>query len=118
MRDASCLFCRIIGGEIPAARVFEDAQCIVIRDIQPQAKVHLLVLPREHVAALDQVGAGEPNAAMLGHLLQVATQVARDCGLLPAGFRTVINTGAHGGQSVFHLHVHVLGGEQLRGSFA
>jgi len=102
----SCVFCRIVRGEIPSPRLRETDQAIVIRDIQPNAPVHLLVIPKRHVASLAE---GPLPEAELGHLLNLATDAARDAGLLPAGFRTVINTGAGGGQTVFHLHVHVLG---------
>lgn len=118
MTHASCIFCRIIRGEIPSPRVFENDQCIVIRDIQPLAKVHLLVIPKVHFGSLTEIPDGVQGEALLGVLMQTAVRVARDHGIVDAGFRTVINTGRDSGQSVFHLHVHVLGGEQLRVSFA
>lgn len=116
----SCLFCKIIAGEIKSERVFENGDFICIRDLHPQAKTHLLVIPKVHVASLDEafpeVGPGQTE--WVGQALAVATQVARLTGLLPGGFRTVINTGADGGQTVFHLHVHVLGGVKLKDGFA
>ena len=111
MSEANCLFCRIIKSEIPAEVVHQDDQAIVIRDINPQAPTHLLVIPKEHIESLDDAaGKQEP---MLGHLLRVAARMANQEGLTESGYRTVINTGAGAGQSVFHLHVHVLGGRPL-----
>lgn len=112
MSAASCIFCKIIAGEIPAQKIHEDDRYIAIRDIQPQAKQHLLVLPREHVVSMS-----DASAELMGGLMEAGTRVAREQGLLPSGFRAVINTGAHGGQTVFHLHLHILGGESLRGGF-
>lgn len=107
----SCLFCRIIAGEIPADTIYQDERCLAFRDINPQAPVHVLVIPREHIESLDD--ASQKDEALLGHLLRVAARVANGQGLSESGYRTVINTGAGAGQSVFHLHVHVLGGRAL-----
>lgn len=107
----NCLFCRIIAGEVPADAVYQDDRSIVIRDINPQAPVHLLVIPRDHIESLDD--ASQKEESLLGHLLRIAARVANEQGLSEAGYRTVINTGAGAGQSVFHLHVHVLGGRAL-----
>ena len=106
-----CLFCRIVAGEIPADVVYQDGRSLAFRDTNPQAPVHLLVIPFEHMESLDE--AGQKDEALLGHLLRVAARVANEQGLSEGGYRTVINTGAGAGQSVFHLHVHVLGGRQL-----
>ncbi|HEY3026295.1 MAG TPA: histidine triad nucleotide-binding protein [Pyrinomonadaceae bacterium] len=111
MAEPDCLFCKIIAGEIQAEVVHEDERCVVIRDINPQAPTHLLVFPRDHIESLDE--ASQKDEAMLGHLLRVAARVANDEGLAGGGYRTVINTGAGAGQSVFHLHVHVLGGRPM-----
>ena len=111
MPEENCLFCRIIAREIPAEFVKEDDRAIVITDINPQAPTHLLVIPRTHLESLND--AAQKDEAMLGHLLRVAAQVANAAGLEESGYRTVINTGAGAGQSVFHLHVHVLGGRPL-----
>lgn len=108
MSEADCLFCRIIAGEITAELLYQDEQCVVIRDINPQAPTHLLVIPREHLESLDD--ASRPDEGMLGHLLRMAARMANEQGLSDNGYRTVINTGAGAGQSVFHLHVHLLGG--------
>ncbi|MFN2530266.1 MAG: histidine triad nucleotide-binding protein [Pyrinomonadaceae bacterium] len=112
MPEESCLFCRIIGGAVPADLVLEDDRAIVIRDNNPQAPRHLLVIPREHLESLDE--ASQRDEALLGHLLRIAARVANDEGLVESGYRTVINTGAGAGQSIFHLHFHVLGGRPMQ----
>jgi len=101
----------MIAKEIPADVVHQDDRSIVIRDINPQAPTHLLVIPLEHIESLDE--AAQKDEPLLGHLLRVAARVANAEGLGEAGYRTVINTGAGAGQSVFHLHVHVLGGRPM-----
>jgi histidine triad (HIT) family protein len=111
MPEANCLFCRIIAQEIPADFIARDDRAVVIRDINPQAPTHLLVIPLEHIESLDE--ASQKDEALLGHLLRVAARVANDAGLGESGYRAVINTGAGAGQSVFHLHVHVLGGRPM-----
>jgi histidine triad (HIT) family protein len=107
----ACLFCRIVAGEIPAARVFEDDRCIAFRDINPEAPTHVLVVPRRHVESMNAIE--EADEALAGHLLRVGAQVAKADGRAESGFRLVLNTNRDGGQSVFHLHVHVLGGRGL-----
>jgi len=111
MAENNCLFCRILAQEIPAEIIHEDDRTAVIRDINPQAPSHLLVIPREHIESLDE--ASQRDEALLGHLLRVAARVANEAGLADSGYRTVINNGEGAGQSVFHLHVHVLGGRAL-----
>ena len=111
MNDASCLFCRIVTGQIPAEIIYSNEHAVAFRDINPQAPVHVLVIPRTHVDSLAE--AARDDAEMLGPLLRAAARVAEEQGLSASGFRTVINTGAGAGQSVFHLHVHVLGGRSL-----
>ena len=111
MSENNCLFCKIIAGEIPAEIIQRDDRCVVIRDINPQSPTHLLVIPTEHIESLNEASA--KDEPLLGHLLRVAARVANQAGLEESGFRTVINTGAGAGQSVFHLHVHVLGGRSL-----
>jgi histidine triad (HIT) family protein len=111
MAEQDCIFCRLIAGELPADVVYQDGAAAVIRDTNPQAPVHLLVLPKEHYDSLDDVG--KRDEALLGHLMRVAARVANEHGLGEGGYRTVINTGEGAGQSVFHLHVHVLGGREL-----
>jgi histidine triad (HIT) family protein len=111
MSEESCLFCKIIAGEIPGSFVHQDERCVVIRDINPQAPTHVLVVPREHIESLDD--AAQKDEALLGHLLRVAARVANDEGHGESGYRSVVNNGAGAGQSVFHLHVHVLGGRPM-----
>jgi histidine triad (HIT) family protein len=106
----SCLFCKIIEGSIPSSAVYQDDKSYAFADIDPKAPVHVLVVPREHIASLADAGAHHPE--LLGHLLWVAAEIAREKGLTN-GYRAVINTGAEGGQSVDHLHVHLLGGRTL-----
>ncbi len=111
MSESNCLFCRIIAGEIPGEFLHQDDRCVAIRDINPQAPTHVLVIPRDHIESLNDAGARDE--ALLGHLLRVSARIANDAGHSEAGFRTVINTGAEAGQSVLHIHVHVLAGRQL-----
>lgn len=106
---ADCLFCRIVRGEIPARLVAQNEHCLAFRDINPQAPVHVLVIPREHVSSLNEVR--EPELVGRMHLL--AARVARDEGLAERGYRTVINTNADAGQTVFHIHLHLLGGRSM-----
>ena len=105
----TCLFCRIVRGEIPATIIAENAHAIAFRDIDPKSPVHVLVVPRLHVASLADATDGDE----LGELLLLAAQVARDENIESTGYRCVINTGADGAQTVHHLHVHVLGGRQM-----
>jgi histidine triad (HIT) family protein len=105
-----CLFCKIAAGTIPVTRLYEDEQVVAFPDINPQAPVHVLVIPKQHVASLAQTSADD--AALLGHLLNAAVEVARLQGLAN-GYRLVINTGADGGQTVEHLHLHLLGGRHM-----
>ncbi len=112
MKIRGCLFCQIAAHEKPAKILYEDEACVVFQDIHPRAPVHLLVIPRRHIASLNEdLGKDE---ALLGHLLAVAGRMAREQGIDGTGYRTVINTNAEAGQTVFHLHVHVLGGRILR----
>lgn len=107
-----CLFCKIINGDIPSDKVFEDDKVFVFRDINPKAKVHLLMVPREHIASLNELTPA--HDALMVHMLRLLPQLAREQGL-DTGFRTIINTGKGGGQEVFHLHIHLLGGDDLPG---
>lgn len=109
---SDCLFCKIARGDIPADRVYEDDRVVVFRDIQPKASVHLLMVPREHIASLDE--ASEEHQALLGYMLGKLPALARAEGL-NSGYRTIINTGKGGGQEIFHLHIHLLGGSELPG---
>lgn len=111
MSPSECLFCRIAAGSIPATLVHEDDRLLAFRDINPQAPLHVLIIPREHVSSLHV--ADPEHAALLGEALLLAAEIARREGVADAGYRTVINTGDEGGQTVHHLHVHLLGGRTL-----
>jgi histidine triad (HIT) family protein len=103
-----CLFCRIVAGEIPSTRIHDDGQVIAFRDIAPRAPTHILVIPRRHIAsAADLV---ETDGPLLGRLFAVTAQIARDQGIADAGYRVVTNVGRWGGQTVDHLHLHLMGG--------
>jgi histidine triad (HIT) family protein len=106
----SCLFCKIVEGAIPSTAVYQDELCYAFADIHPEAPVHVLVAPRQHIVSLADCDRGD--RALLGHLLGVAGEIARLKGL-PKGYRVVVNTGQDGGQSVEHLHLHLLGGRSL-----
>jgi histidine triad (HIT) family protein len=106
----ACLFCKIVAGEIPSKKVFEDDLTYAFRDINPQAPTHVLVVPRKHIDSLAESSAADKE--MLGYLHLVAARIAKSEGL-SKGFRTVINTGPDGGQTVDHLHVHLLGGRGM-----
>jgi histidine triad (HIT) family protein len=111
MSDSSCIFCKIAAGTIPASVVHSSERLVAFRDIDPKAPVHILVIPREHLESLDE--ADERHRALLGEILLLARRLARDEGIAGSGYRTVINTGADGGQSVHHLHLHLMGGRGL-----
>lgn len=106
--DPSCLFCRIVADKLPSTRVHEDDAVIAFRDIAPRAPTHVLVIPREHIASAADLT--EANGPILGRLFAVAADVARSEGIADAGYRVVTNVGRWGGQSVDHLHFHVMGG--------
>lgn len=106
------LFERIINREVPAQIIHEDDQCVAIRDINPQAPVHVLVIPKKPIARLGEAAAGD--AAVLGHLLLIAAAIAKREGIEESGYRVVLNQGRHAGESVPHLHVHLLGGRQMK----
>ncbi len=105
---SDCLFCKIAEKQIPAKIVHEDDRCLAFDDINPQAPVHTLVMPKRHAASLAELT--EADASLLGHLLLTGSQVAKQKGIAEGGYRLVVNTGRNGGQTVFHLHVHLLGG--------
>ena len=108
---SGCVFCRIVAGEAPATIVHEDGEIVAFRDIHPQAPVHLLIVPRRHVASLGDAGDGD--AALLGRMLLVARDLAAREGIDARGWRLVTNRGRGAGQSVFHLHFHLLGGRVM-----
>lgn len=107
----NCIFCKIIAGVIPSEKVYEDDVCVAFNDITPQAPTHILVIPKEHFDSLDK--AEKSHKETLGHLLLTCAEIAREKGFAEKGYRTVINTNDDGGQTVFHLHVHLLGGRQF-----
>jgi histidine triad (HIT) family protein len=109
---SDCLFCKIVAGEIPADMVHEDDRVVVFRDINPKAEVHLLLVPREHIPSLNELT--PEHDALSGHMMRLLPKLAREQGL-EDGFRTIINTGPGGGQIIFHLHIHLLGGKSLPG---
>ena len=106
-----CLFCKIIAGEIPSNKVYSDDDVYAFHDISPAAPTHILVIPKKHIAAVNQ--AGEEDQELLGGLLLKAGDIAREQGLEADGYRFVINTGENGGQTVFHIHLHILGGRPM-----
>ena len=106
-----CIFCRIIRGEAPAKKVWEDERAFVFEDINPQAPTHVLIIPKKHIVGLKEAQA--EDAEIIGYLHLVAAQIARQRGI-EDGYRTVFNVGSRAGQSVFHLHLHLLGGRSLR----
>lgn len=109
---SDCLFCKIAAGEIPSDTVYEDDQVIVFKDLYPKADVHLLIVPREHIASLNEMDAS--HDALMAHMMRLLPTLAKEHGL-DDGFRTIINTGPGGGQEIFHLHIHLLGGGKLPG---
>ena len=108
-----CIFCRIIGGQIPSDVLYKDDKVIAFRDINPMAPVHLLIIPREHIVSLNDIT--EQQTALVGHMVQVAKLLAKQQGIATRGYRVVINSGPQGGQLVQHLHMHLLGGRELSG---
>ena len=109
MRD--CLFCKIGSGQIASRVVQQDEEILAFEDLNPQAPVHVLVIPKRHIGSLNEAGEGE--LALLGRLFEVANRVAEKQGIAESGYRVVANVGRDGGQTVFHLHVHVLGGRPM-----
>ena len=106
-----CLFCRIIAGEIPAAIVYQDDRIVALKDVNPQAPTHVLIIPRRHIATLNDL-TGEDDATV-GEMIRRAASIARDGGLSERGYRTVFNCNAEAGQTVFHIHLHLLAGRAL-----
>ncbi|MFQ5600909.1 MAG: histidine triad nucleotide-binding protein [Candidatus Krumholzibacteriia bacterium] len=107
-----CLFCRIAQGEIPCKRVFEDEEIIAFEDINPKAPVHLLVIPRRHIPTVNDLG--PEDDALIGRMHRVCADLARERDLAENGYRLVTNCNAHAGQTVFHIHMHLLGGRTLK----
>ncbi len=106
------IFTKIINKEIPAAIVYEDDLCLAFRDIQPQAPTHVLLIPKKPIVSMAEVR-GDEDKMILGHLMITASEIAKSLGLSEDGYRLVVNTNSNGGQTVFHLHIHILGGRAL-----
>ena len=106
----NCLFCKIIAGDIPSTKVYEDDKCLAFRDIAPMAPTHILVIPKAHIGGVDEITA--ENSAVVAHIFSVIPQIAKGEGLAN-GYRVVSNIGEDGGQTVRHLHFHILGGKKL-----
>ena len=107
----SCLFCRIVAGEIPAKRIYEDQDLVAFEDINPQAPMHVLIVPRQHVPTLNDLDADTDS--LVGAIVRRAAAIAKERGYEAGGYRTVFNCNADAGQTVFHIHLHVLGGRRL-----
>lgn len=106
-----CLFCKINNKEIPADIVYEDDKVLAFRDINPQAPIHTLIIPHRHISSLNEANADDQE--LLGYMVLVAAQIAKDNGVDESGYRLVMNCNEHGGQTVFHIHLHILAGRQL-----
>jgi histidine triad (HIT) family protein len=108
---SDCLFCKIVEGKIPAKKVYEDAELVAFDDIQPQAPVHVLVIPKKHVATLNDLGPGDD--AVMGKMMRVAAQLARERGIADRGWRATVNVNKDAHQLVFHVHLHLMGGRSF-----
>ena len=107
-----CLFCKIAAGEIPSTKVYEDDVVYAFRDIEPQAPVHVLIIPKTHISSVNDIN--EENCEIVGHIFKVAAEIAKNEGIAEDGYRIVTNIGKNGGQTVGHLHYHMLGGRSLQ----
>ena len=108
---SDCLFCGIVDGSVKANLVYQDDAVVAFNDIAPRAPVHILIIPRKHVASVSDIAAAD--RALIGEIFQVAAKLAREQGIAESGYRVVVNSGADAGQSVLHIHYHLLGGRQL-----
>ena len=108
---SDCLFCGIVDGKIKANLVYQDDTIVAFKDIAPRAPVHILIIPRKHLVSVSDIA--ETDRALIGQIFQVAARLAREQGVADSGYRVVVNAGADAGQSVFHLHFHLLGGRQM-----
>jgi len=107
-----CLFCKIIAGEIPSEVVYEDEQVTAFRDINPVAPTHILIIPNKHIASINELTPGDES--LVGHLFAAAKDLAKQEGIAESGYRLIINVGPHGGQEIYHLHLHLIGGQKMR----
>ncbi|MDX2164827.1 MAG: histidine triad nucleotide-binding protein [Gammaproteobacteria bacterium] len=106
-----CLFCKIAKGEIPAKLLYQDDKVVAFADINPQAPTHLLIVPRQHISTINELD--QANSALAGHMVHVATQLAKEVNIDEKGYRLVMNCNSEGGQAVYHIHCHLLGGRQM-----
>ena len=116
MQEKACIFCKIVRGEIPSNKVYEDEQTYAFHDINPVAPVHILIIPKKHILGIQELR--EEDECLVGHMFTVARKIAQEQGLTPdeelnGGYRLVFNVGKDAGQSVFHLHLHLIGGRQM-----
>jgi histidine triad (HIT) family protein len=107
-----CIFCKIINGDIPSTKVYEDSQVYAFKDINPEAPVHVLIVPKQHIESVAHLD--DTHKDLIGHIHLVAKHLAEEAGIDQSGYRLLTNIGKEGGQSVFHLHYHMLGGRQLK----
>ena len=111
--STDCLFCKIVAGDIPSDKVFEDELVLAFNDISPQAPTHILVIPKAHFSTINDLS--EQDNELVGHMVLVAQKIAKEQGLAEDGYRLIFNCNEQGGQTVYHIHLHILGGRQLRG---
>jgi histidine triad (HIT) family protein len=109
---SNCIFCQIIAGKSPSQMLYQDEQVSAFRDIHPAAPTHILIAPNRHIASVNDLTA--EDEPLVGHLFTVARRLARQEGIDQSGYRLIVNTGVHGGQTIFHLHMHLIGGQRMR----
>ena len=112
MNQTDCVFCKIVAGEIPSSQVYADDLVTAFRDINPSAPTHVLIVPNRHIASVNELKTEDES--LVGHLFTIAQQIAAQEGIDASGYRLIINSGPDGGQEVFHLHLHLLGGQRMR----
>jgi histidine triad (HIT) family protein len=112
MNQTDCIFCKIIAGEIPSSQVYDDDRVTAFRDINPAAPTHVLIIPKEHIAAVNDLKTDDEP--LVGHLFTTAKRIAAQEGIAESGYRLIMNNGPDGGQEVFHLHLHLLGGHRMQ----
>jgi len=106
-----CVFCKIVNGELPAKVVYEDELIMAFHDINPQRKIHVLIIPKKHIPSLNEITPEDKD--LMGHLLVKVPEIAKKLGIAENGYRLIVNTGKHGGQEIYHIHFHLLGGEPV-----
>ena len=112
MNQTDCIFCKIVAGEIPSSQVYADDLVTAFRDINPSAPTHVLIVPNRHIASVNELKTEDES--LVGHLFTIAQQIAAQEGIDASGYRLIINSGPDGGQEIFHLHLHLLGGQRMR----